>query len=114
MTTGERPQPRDLPGLQAERTELAWERTAFGILVSGLFLLLRQEGSLTLERVLLAGCALVMAITAAVTGRLRGRRIRAARAGTDHPVLPDAGVEVLIIGTAVTLFAAGTVVALLR
>jgi hypothetical protein len=84
-------------------------------LVSGVFLLLRQGGSLSLGRVLLAGCALLMGVIAAVTpGWLRGRRIRAARAGTEHPILPEPSVEVLIAGLAVAAFAGGTVAVLLR
>jgi uncharacterized membrane protein YidH (DUF202 family) len=112
--SGQRPQPRDLPGLQPERTQLAWERTALGILVSGVFLLLRQGGSLTLGRVLLAGCALLMGVMAAVTGWLRGRRIRAARAGTEHPILPEPSVEVSIAGLAVAAFAGVAAAVLLR
>jgi uncharacterized membrane protein YidH (DUF202 family) len=111
---GERRPPRDLPGLQPERTELAWERTALGILVSGVFLLLRQEGSLTRGRVLLAGCALLMGVMAAVTGWRRGRRIRAARAGTERPTLPEPNVEVLSTGLVVAAFAAGAAAVLLH
>jgi uncharacterized membrane protein YidH (DUF202 family) len=114
VSAAERPGPRDLPGLQAERTELAWERTALGILASGVFLLLRQQGSLDLGRVLLAVAALSISVLAAVTGWLRGRRIQAMRAGGRGPGVPEARVEVVITGWTVAAFAVGTIVALFR
>lgn len=39
------PVPNDRGGLAAQRTVLAWERTALGILVNGALLVLRDAGS---------------------------------------------------------------------
>src|SRR5258708_22983708 len=50
------------PSLQAERTELSWERTAIGFLVSGAIPLLRPGGPLAVGRTSLAITAVLLAL----------------------------------------------------
>ena len=54
----------DKPGLQAERTLLSWERSAFGFLVSGVLVLLRPHGPLGFGCSALAVVAGVLALVA--------------------------------------------------
>jgi len=65
----------DLPGLQVERTVLAWDRTALALLVNGALLSARAAG-VTLAALGPATLALVMMLAVAVFGRCRGRRLR--------------------------------------
>ena len=69
-----RPAP-DKPGLQAERTLLSWERSAFGFLVGGALVLLRPHGPLGFGRSALAIIAGLLALVALLTlAGLRSRR----------------------------------------
>jgi putative membrane protein len=106
-------EPRDKPGLQAERTQLAWERCAIGFLAVGAILLLRQTGQLAVGRTLLATAAVLLALLVMGLGRRRGRRTRAARTVAGQNSVPDARTEVLLIGWALASFAAATVVLML-
>lgn len=108
--SGARLRPRDLPGLQPERTYLAWERSALGFLASGALLLLRNRGPLPLARALLAGAALVLALLVAGLGLRRARRTRALTLRKGREVLPDAGLEVLVTGFATGVFALGAAI----
>lgn len=105
--------PQDKPGLQAERTELSWERSAIGLLASSAILLFRQTGPLALGRTLLATTAVLLALLVLGLGRSRGRRTRAIRVIAGKNIVTDARTEVLLIGWAVTGFATATSVLLL-
>ncbi len=86
------------PGLQAERTQLSWERSAFSFLVAGALPLLGRgpldDGQTVLP---IVGAALAMLVV--WLGRRRARRI------TVEP-----GAEVVLIGWATAGFAALVVV----
>ena len=87
----------DLPGLQAERTRLSWERAALAAVANGALLLLRHtQGWLVLAPAMF-GLALALAL--ALVGIRRARRIP----GGSHPVRTAQG-PVVISGVAVTLF----------
>jgi uncharacterized membrane protein YidH (DUF202 family) len=104
--------PQDKPGLQAERTELSWERSAIGLLASSAILLFRQTGPLAVGRTLLAATAVLLALLVLGIGRRRGRRTRAIRVIAGKNIVSDARTEVLLIGWAVAGFATATVVLL--
>jgi uncharacterized membrane protein YidH (DUF202 family) len=91
----------DLPGLQAERTRLAWERAALAAIVNGVLLLLPRAHHWTVVGA--AAFGLALALTLALVGIRRGRRI----AGDGDAVRPAPG-SVLVCGGCVILF--GTVV----
>jgi putative membrane protein len=84
-----------LPGLPAQRTLLAWERTALGLLANAALLLSRTDPA----RLTPAAAALVLAVIAAVIGPRRCRQI------TQSPgdMVPEPSVEVLVLGTGVTI-----------
>jgi putative membrane protein len=103
-------EPRDKPGLQAERTALSWERSAIGLLASSAILLFRQTGPLAVGRTLLAAAAVLLAVLVLGLGRRRRRRTRTIRGTAGENIVPDARIEVLLIGWAVAGFAAATVV----
>jgi putative membrane protein len=86
--------PQEKPGLQVERTQLAWERTAFGFLVGGAIPLLREGGPLAVGRGLLAGMAVLLALLVVVLARARAQRISA-----------TPRTEVLLLGSATAGFA---------
>ena len=96
------------PGLQAERTQLSWERSALGFLVGGAIPLLREGGPLNVARGLLAVLAVVLALLVVWLGRVRGRKTN-----TRARVVPAPGTEVLVFGWAVAGFAAAIVVTLM-
>ncbi|MDY6998814.1 MAG: DUF202 domain-containing protein, partial [Actinomycetota bacterium] len=66
----------DKPGLQAERTLMSWERSAFGFLVGGALILLRPHGPLGVGRSVLAIVAGVLALIALWLGYRRSRGVR--------------------------------------
>lgn len=98
------------PGLPAERTLLSWERSAFGFLVGGALVLLRQHGPLGPGRIALAMTATVLALLVLVLGYVRARQIRA---GAGRAVLSAPRTEILLIGGATVAFATAVVAALL-
>jgi uncharacterized membrane protein YidH (DUF202 family) len=102
-------QTNELPGLQAERTELSWERSTIGLIASGTVLLLRQAEPVTLGRAALAAAALLLALQVVWFARRRGRRIKAPRGGS----VPDARAEVLLLGWSVAALAAGAFIFLI-
>lgn len=96
------------PGLQVERTQLSWERSAFGIVVGGALILLRPHGPLEVGRVALASFAGLLALVVLWLAYRRSRRIREAQRR-----VPPPRVEVLILGYGTVLFALAIVIALL-
>ena len=100
------------PGLQAERTLLSWERSAFGFLVGGALVLLRQHGPLGPSRPLLALVAALLALLVLGFGYRRARRVKASPVIAGRLVIPAPRTEVLLIGCATVLFSTAIVVAL--
>lgn len=73
------------PGLQIERTHLAWERTAFGYLAVTAVLLFHTDADrLGPGRIVLAGLSIVLSLTVVVIARWRGRPVEAGGAPTVH------------------------------
>lgn len=81
---------QQLPGLQAERTMLSWERTAVSLLATAALLALRASRPSDLAP---GAVALLLALTVALIGRYRARRIMSAPAAT-----PAARGSVLLAG----------------
>jgi putative membrane protein len=106
-------EPRDKPGLQAERTALSWERSAIELPASSAILLFRQTGPLAVGRTLLAAAAVLLAVLVLGLGHRRRRRTSTIRATAGQNIVPDARTEVPLIGWAVAGFATATVVLLL-
>src|SRR5262249_39732218 len=82
------------PGLQAERTQLAWERTAIGFLAAGAIPLLREGGPLAFARTSMAIIAILLALLVIRLSWVRARRMR----------LPPR-MEIYLIGWATAVFA---------
>ncbi|MGW0160883.1 DUF202 domain-containing protein [Mycobacterium sp. NPDC003323] len=100
------------PGLQAERTLLSWERSAFGFLVGGVLVLLRQHGPLGPGRAVLALLATVLALLVLALGHRRSVQIKSAPVVQGRILLPAAGVQVIWMGAATVIFAVTIVGAL--
>lgn len=96
------------PGLQAERTALSWERSAFGFLVGGALVLLRPHGPLQVGRTLLASVAGLLALVVLGISYLRSRRVRA---GGTH--VPPPRLAVMFLGYGTAAFALTIVITLL-
>lgn len=101
------------PGLPAERTLLSWERSAFGFLVGGALVLLRQHGPLGPGRTALALIAAVLALLVLGLGYRRSRHIKASPVIGGRIVMFPPRAEVLLIGGATVSFSAAILVALL-
>jgi len=84
------PRPPEKPGLQAERTQLSWERNAFGFLAVGAIPLLGEGPG----RTVLAVAGALLALLAVWLGHRRASRIM---------VTPRT--EVLLLGWATAGFA---------
>ncbi len=93
----------ELPGLQAERTLLSWDRTALGLLANGALLLLRDVQPLGAARLVPAGAALLLAVLCALAGRRRAKRIGAPTVMVAAPTLEVVGLgaTVTVLGLAV-------------
>jgi putative membrane protein len=87
------PRPPEKPGLQAERTQLSWERNAFGFLAVGAIPLL-GHGPFTAARTVLLVVGALLALLAVWLGHRRASRIT---------VTPRT--EVLLLGWATAGFA---------
>jgi putative membrane protein len=85
------------PGLQAERTRLSWERAALAAIVNGALLLLSHTYHWMVTGA--AGFGLVLALTLALLGIRRGRRIV-----SDGQAVGPAPRPVLVSGGCVALF----------
>lgn len=81
------------PGLQAERTQLSWERSAFSFLVAGALPLFGQ-GPFDDGRTMLPVAGALLAILCVGLGRRRARRITA-----------EPKTEVVLLGWATAGFA---------
>lgn len=99
----------ELPGLQAERTLLAWERTSLGLLANGALLMLRGTDSTRLAVLVPAGAALVLALATAAIGL---RRRQAINRGTTS-ALREPVFEALFLGVGVTVVGILALVAIL-
>lgn len=96
--------PVDRPGLQGERTELAWERTALGLFAAAALLLVHHVGP-SLARVVVVVSDMAMALLMIGFGRRRGRSIRALRGSSTAPA---AEVEIVVAGISAAVLAIGT------
>jgi uncharacterized membrane protein YidH (DUF202 family) len=97
-------------GRQAERTTLAWQRTALGLLANGGLFVLRDAGAPlpTIGSMLLAGTLLVLAAVVAGIGRRREQVL-------SRPTVPSGlppSTEVTIIGCLMVAVSVGAVVLL--
>ena len=86
----------DRPGLQAERTVLAWDRTALALLGNGALLLVGDVRGTSDVLLLAAALAPVAAVTVAILGRRRSRQLSQPRTDT----LAGASLPVLVAGAA--------------
>jgi putative membrane protein len=98
----------ELPGLQAQRTLLAWERTALGLLANGALLLLRSH-DLTRLPTLIPAAATALALIVSVIGLRRRHRIDQSPGST----VPEPSTEVLLLGLCVTALGLLAIVAIL-
>ncbi|MGI9822388.1 DUF202 domain-containing protein [Agromyces sp. Marseille-Q5079] len=96
------PTPRD-PGLQAERTALAWTRTALAIAVNAVLVL--RSGLVSDQPALAAAGVVLFAISAAAAayGVVRKRELGAAQG----PVMPSAWPLLAVAATVVLAAVAG-------
>ena len=94
----------------AERTELAWERSALGALASAAPLLVKDVGP-TRGGVLLIAADVLLALVITWFGRRRAGRIRCLRTDPRERItVSDAGWEVVgaaVVGAAIALGTAG-------
>lgn len=79
------------PGLQGERTQLAWERTAIGFLAGGAIPILRSGGPLAFGRTSLAILAILLALLIVWLSYVRAKRM---------PLPPTAAVYLIGAATA--------------
>lgn len=96
----------DRPGLQAERTVMAWDRTALGVLANGALLLLRNQPTRH-EQLLPAVGALALGIACAILARLRHHqliRIPPERMRSAPALLAAITMSVYLLGALVILF----------
>ncbi len=93
------------PGLQVERTELAWQRTAFAFLAAaGVLLFPSQVDRLGPGRILLAVLTTALALSVFAVGRYRGR-LTVADADATGPVIRSPAIAVTVTGWATTVLA---------
>lgn len=92
---------------------MSWERSAFGFLVGGALVMLRQHGPLGPGRTVLALTATLLALLVLALGYRRARQIRMSTVVAGRIVIPAAHSLILLIGGATVVFAAAIVGALL-
>lgn len=105
-------QPPEKPTLAAERTLLSWERSAFGFLVGGALVLIREHGPLGRERLLLTLAAALLALLVLAIGYRRSRLIRTSPVLNGRIVVAAPQLEILIIGCATAAFAVAIILVL--
>jgi len=94
------------PGLQAERTELAWERTAIGALATAALLALRVPAASRPVVLLAPAAALLLALALTAIGRGRRRRLTSCERPTAAPVaVLVAGLSTVALGALITILA---------
>jgi uncharacterized membrane protein YidH (DUF202 family) len=104
---------RDRPGVPAERTEMAWERTAVGLLATAVLLMLRHVAPLTSAKSALLGGYLLLGLVVTGVGVRRGRQIRGLPAGRGAPVVVPEARGALVLGVGVAVLGAATALVLL-
>jgi uncharacterized membrane protein YidH (DUF202 family) len=96
-------------GLQAERTALAWTRTALAIAASGVLVLLR-DGTADLggnpARMAVVAAAAVLAAGVFAVGAFRRRQLRRSPRGSAPRYLPAMGIAVIIQAALVVTYLA--------
>ena len=92
------------PGLQIERTHLAWERTAFGYLAVTAVLLFHTQGPLSGSRVVLACLSIVLSLSVVAIARSRGR-ITTEDDADGRPSVRSPATAVTVTGWATTILA---------
>ena len=103
--------PAPKPGLQIERTHLAWERTAIGFLAIGAIVLFNSGGPLREGRITLALLAIAAGLVTFGISRMRGRTaLRTDQ--SSRLVVPAPVVSVWLIGGSTALLAVALLVAL--
>lgn len=98
------------PGLQPERTALAWQRTTLALLANGGLFVLRESGAplVRIPSLVLSGSLLALAALVAAVGRRRERVL--ARHRLPSSLTPTW--EVTVVGWAVVAACLGGVVVL--
>lgn len=97
------------PGLQAERTAMAWTRTSLGVLVNGALLILKQPHyNDTPLRPFAAGLAAIIAVVIYLVGLRRERTL----AQRPLPSRVTARADVQLVGIAVLVLITVTAVGL--
>jgi Domain of unknown function (DUF202) len=97
--------PTDKPGLQPERTQLAWERTAIGFLTIGALILLRHRELVFPGRSFAAMLAFTLTIAVVLIGRGRSVGLMPSRTGilaigcATVSLAITVGVLILTVGT---------------
>lgn len=99
---------RDVVGLQAERTVLAWDRTTLGVVANGV--LVQLHHSVQPERIVAAAMALLIVGLCILSRRRRSIAVRPLRTGQRH--VRPATQQVLLIGTGVAVLG-GVVIAMI-
>jgi uncharacterized membrane protein YidH (DUF202 family) len=98
------------PGLQPERTALAWARTSFAVLANGILLMLKNfHGPAGPLRLVAAGLAVAFAISVYLIGVRRQTTL--GRRPLPRHITPRR--EVYVVGTAVLVLIAVSALALL-
>lgn len=94
------------PGLQIERTHLAWERTAFGYLAVTAVLLFHTDADrLGPGRIVLAGLSIALSLTVVVIARWRGRPVDAGPEAGGAPTVYSPAAAVAFTGWATAALA---------